>query len=283
MTTALTLPTNAIDINKAFGFSSDRPKPEIPSLKVNGTDDDDGTSAPKGTFVYDDGDRVLYAQDVTIRTFLKGMQYRMYHPKDKLKNDVSIIGNSFRVEFRSTSGKIACGKLSKKKYEELGAAATTEQKELQDLVKCKLLIFGLVSGKFTNLDTKEDVVVKDELFVWVTSQSAFMPMDQAISGIEKERRPVPCTPIRIKLKKEKNGSVTYYVPMPDVLNEVIPLNGEVDLANLEKIKNYVTSTNKYVEGKYNEALKSKTMDADFASVGTTIEAKAVVADDEIPF
>lgn len=269
-----TLPKNAVDINKMFGFEG-KPIPILPILKINGSDEDEGITAPKGTFVYDNGKDVLYSTEVTIRTFLKGLQYRLYHPTDKTQNDFSIIANSFRAEFRSASGRIACGKLPKKQYAELGDNASTQQKHLQDNVKCKLILFGLISGKFTNVETKEEVTLEDELFIWVTSQSSFMPLDQAVTGIEKERRPVPCTPIKIKLKKEKNGSVTYYTPIPEVLKDSIELNAERDIPKLEKIKQYVVDTNKHIDDKYNAAIKDKNMDKYFANLGEILEGKIV--------
>lgn len=267
-----TIPVKAVDINKAFGFEG-RTAPQIPTLKINGSDEEEGISAPKGNFVWDNGTDILYAPEITIRTFLKTIQYRRYHPTDKAQNDVSIIANSFRAEFRSTSGKIACGKLSKRKYEELGDNVSPVQKELQDEVKCKLILFGLVSGEFTNVETKEKVHLEDELFIWVTSQSSFMLMDKVITGIERERRPVPCTPIKIELKKEKNGQVTFFTPITKVLNKAVKLNGEIDMAHLEKIKAYVSDTNSYVEKKYNDAIKAGNIDREFANLGEILDGK----------
>lgn len=260
---------NAAALNKAFGFQG-RPKPSIPVLKINGADDEDGVRAPKGTFVYDDGDRVLYAPAVAIRTFVKAYQYRLY-TKEKDKNDMSIIGKDFKTEFRSMSGRIACGKMGKKKYFELGENVSSTQKFLQDNVKCKLLVFGLVSGTFTDLDTKKEVKVEDALFSWVVSQSGFMPIDGAITGIEKERRPVPLTPIKVTLKKDKNGSVTFFSPIPEVQNTTANLIVERDGGFLAQINGFIDDTNEFIESKYNASVKAKTDDNNFAEVGKTIE------------
>ena len=284
-TALATIPTNAIDINKAFGFESNKPKPTIPTLKINGADEEEGVSAPKDTFVYEDGEHILYSTEVTIRTFYKGMQYRRYDSKDKTKNDMSIIANTFNAEFRSISGRLACGKIANKKFAELGSLATTEQKELQDSVKCKLILMGMVSGKFTNVDTKEEVVMEDKLFIWVTPQSAFMPLDQVIKGIEKERRAIPCTKIKLKLKKEKQGQVTYFIPQPEVLSDVVNLSAEVDLPSLAKINKYIADNNAHVNSKYDEALKIKSLDSNFATAGEILEGKKINDDfgSDIPF
>lgn len=286
MSTELALvENNPVQMNKLFGFSN-RPKPVIPVLRINGEDEEAGT-APKGTFVYDDGDKVLYANDVEIRAFLKGYQYRIFTKELK---DTSIIALNFQQEFRSMSGKFACGKMNKKKYAQLekDGSVSLEQKFLQDNVKCKLIVFGVVSGNFHDVDTKDKVEIKDKLFVWSVAQSAFMSVDGAIVGIEKERRAIPLTPIKITLKKEKNGQVTYFQPIPVVTGETAKLDIKRDSEYLSKIKEFIKDTNEHVNEKFNEAIKGKTENDNFSKVTKTVQGKVKVIDpldlnDEVPF
>lgn len=269
-----TLGNSAQEINKLFGFTGARMKPSIPVLKINGADDDEGTTAPKGTFVLDDGDKVLYTETVKIRSFKKAYQYRLFDKDDKTKSDMSAIEEGFKGEFRSTSGRLACGKMNKKSYAALGSSVSAIQKYLQDNVKCKLLVFGLVSGTFTDLDTKASIEVKDELFHWVVPQSGFIAIDQAITGIEKERRAVPLTPIQLKLKKEKYGQVTYFVPMPEVLPSTEQFELERDKGYVAEIAKFIADTNTHVNARYNEATKQHHEDSEFANVGEILEGKA---------
>lgn len=273
-----TLQNNPVAINKAFGFSG-RPKPAIPVLRVNGADDEEGTKAPKGSFVLDDGDRILHAKSITIRSFLKAYQYRIFDQDDKTKNDMSIIANSFDTEFRSVSGRIACGRISKKAYTALGDRATTQQQYFQKKTKCKLLVFGLVSGEFTDLDTKHTIKVEDALFVWVVAQSGYNTIDPCIKGIEKERRPVPLTPIKLTLKKEKYGDNTYFVPIPDVQTNTVPLMPDRDQAYLGQIQTFVTTNNDHVNKKYAEVHSGKVQTENFKNVGEIIEGKSTTPDD----
>lgn len=281
---------NPVKLNELFGFEG-RPKPVIPILRIEGSDDEEGVvKAPKGSFVYDDGSRLLHAKEVSIRSFLKAYQYRRFDPKEPAKNDVSIIAPNFKAEFISTSGLLACGKLSKKVFEQIASTASAEQKEAQEKVKCKLLIFGVLSGDFVDVDTREKVKVEDALFTWIVSQSGFMSMDGTITGIEKERRGVPLTPIDITLKKEKTGQVTFFVPIPVVSTETAMLDVERDVEYLRKIKDFVAANNRHVTEKYNEAIKNKLQNEKFATLGEIIEGKAKhaktalpVPDDEIPF
>jgi hypothetical protein len=268
---------NPEKLNQLFGYES-RPKPVIPFLKINGSDEEEGVNAPKGTFTYDDGERILYANEVVIRSFVKAYQYRLFDPANKESTDSSIIGLSFKDEFRSASGRIACGRMSKKAFEAIGENATTQQKYFQEKAKCKLLVFGVVSGEFTDLDTKKKVEVKDQLFSWVVSQSGFVDIDGTIKGIGKERRPIPLTPIRLSLKKEKNGSVTYFIPVPHVINETVALVADRDAEYLAKVKNFITETNQSINAKYNEAIKLRAENENFAEV-TTIDGTAKVIDD----
>lgn len=270
------LQNNAVELNKAFGFQG-RPKPPIPMLKINGADEEDG-KAPKGTLVYDDGERILYAADCTIRTFVKRFQYRLFDAKNPDAKDMSIIFNDFRQELRSTSGRMACGKMGKKAYLDLGDNVSSQQKYYQDNAKCKLLIFGLLSGKFTDVDTKKEVELKDALFSWIVSQSGYMAMDSAIKGIEKERRPVPLTEIKITLKKDKMGSVTFFTPVPEVTANVAPLVAERDAGYLKQINKFINDTNDIVNERFTAATKDKGNNDNFAEVG-----KNTIDDDTIPF
>lgn len=280
MSTDLALVANdAVKLNKLFGYQG-RPKPPIPVLKVNGSDEEEGKTAPKGTFTYDDGEKVLYANICTVRSFVKAYQYRLFDGKNPDNKDMSIIFNNFGQELRSMSGLMACGKMNKKAYISLGANVSTQQKYLQDNVKCKLIIFGVVSGKFTDVETKKEVDLKDALFSWVVSQSGYMAMDQAVTSIEKERRPIPLTEINLTLKKDKNGSVTYFFPVPVVSDKSVPLVAERDSDYLKRINKFISDTNTVVNDSYNEVIKGKSNDNSFAKVSETINS---ISDDSIPF
>lgn len=280
------LSNNAVELNKAFGFGS-KVKPSIPWLRIEGADDEEGVvKAPKGTFVYDDGDRMLYAEEVHIRAFVRSYQYKLFDKKNKDKNDQSIIGLDFDTEYRSTSGRIACGKLSKKRLKELGKNISADQEYYQTNVKCKLMVFGLVTGTFTNVDTKEKVQLADELVLWGVSQSAFMSISETLKGIEKERRPVPLTPIRLSLKKEKFGQVVYYMPIPHVETRSVEFVPDRDTTYLKRIQTFISDSNDYVNARYSEAIKSGNQNADFATVSNTAKSKdadPLELDDEIPF
>lgn len=271
---------NAVAINKMFGFDS-KQKPQIPSLKIEGSADEEGVvKAPKGTFVYDDGDKLLFAEEVHIRSFIRAFQYRLYDGDNKDKSDQSIIGQDFDTEYRSISGRISCGKLGKKKVKELGKNMSKEQQYFQDKVKCKLMIFGLVSGNFTNVDTKEKVQLEDQLILWVCPQSAFISIAETLKGIEKERRPVPLTPIRLSLKKEKNGAVTYYMPIPHVETRMATFVVDRDKEYLRRITEFIAGTNDYVNTKYNEALKSSTQNDNFATVDKAVKVEGALFTDD---
>ena len=106
---------SANKINEMMGFVS-TPKPQIPAFKVNGSDDDDGLKAPKGTFVYDDGDRVLYATEAHIRVFFMGYQYRYYAKEKDVKSDASIIAVSYtHLRAHETRHDLVCRLLLEKK------------------------------------------------------------------------------------------------------------------------------------------------------------------------
>lgn len=274
---------NAVAINKLFGFDSTFER-DIPVLRIEGADDEEGiVKAPKGTFVYDDGKTLLYCPEVHFRAYVQTYQYRLYDKDNRENNDMSIIGKDFKTEYRSTSGRIACGKLSKKRLQ--GVELTPAQQFYQDNAKCKLIIFGVASGEFTNVDTKEKTKVEDGLCVWTVSQAAFMSIAETLKGIEKERRPIPLTPIRLSLKREKNGQVTYYVPIPHVETRTAKFVVERDQEYLGRITKYIKDTNDFVNNKYQEAVKAHSENDNFAAVAPTVATGAdpLDLDDVVPF
>lgn len=283
------LQNNPVELNKAFGFEG-RPKPPIPLLYINSSDDDEGMSPPKGTFVLNDGDRLIFSTEITIRSFVKAYQYRLFDKDNKANSDMSIIANSFKEEFRSMSGRLACGKMNNKAFKDLGDNVSTQQKYYQDNTKCKLMVFGLVSGAFIDLDNKENIALKDALFMWLVPQSNFMAIDGVITGIAKERRPVPLTPIKLTLVKEKYGSNTYYSAVPSVTTDTVKLEADKDLAHLSKVKDFIKDTNKVINDKYNAATRGRNENDNFAEVAKAsdvVNGKAKVVDpffeDSIPF
>lgn len=270
---------NAVEVNKLFGFANTVER-EIAVLRIEGAEDEEGVvKAPKGSFVYDTGMKQFHASEVHFRAYVKAFQYRLYDKDNRDNNDMSIIGKDFTTEYRSASGRIACGKLSKKKAADLGDSVSKQQQYYQDNVKCKLLVFGVVSGDFTDVDTKEKVKLEDKLCIWTVSQSAFISIAETLKGIEKERRPVPLTPIRLSLKKERNGTVTFYAPIPHVetrtVNFVLPRDEEY----LQTIQKFIQDTNEYVGGKYHEAVQSASRNDNFAEVKKV--AKGSMPDDPL--
>lgn len=267
---------SAAKLNAMMGFVT-RQKPVIPLLRLNSGDDEDANNAPSDTIVYDDGDNLLYTKTANIRVFFQGFQYRVFDQEKKKHTDMSIIAPNFDAEFRSMSGKIACGKLSKKKFEELGNKATAAQVEAQKKVKCKLILFGLVSGTFTNNETKAEVEITDQLFIWTVSGSAFIDMADIIKGIGKERRAIASTPIKLTLAKKKEGKVVYYVPISEVLADTVKMVPE-NMKHMDSIKNYVKDTNDYIESRYNNANRVGAENGKFAQVGKVIDGVATEVD-----
>lgn len=272
MSTEITLAQdNPTKINKLFGFEG-RPKPLIPLLKISGEDEEKGVTPPKGSFVYDDGDRVLHSKAIMIRVFTQGYQYRLWDNEDKSKTDASIIAKSFREEFRSMSGRIACGKLSTKVALAMGDNMTAQQKYFQDKVKCKLIVFGLVSGTFVDMDTNAQVDVEDLPFMWNMGQSGFMDTVNVIKGIEKERRAVPQTPIAVGLAKKKQGAVTYFTPAYTVTTQVAPMVAARDLPFLAEITKYINDTNAVVNQRYSAAVAGMAQNTNFAEVDAVVNS-----------
>lgn len=280
------------DLNHQLGISRDK-GPRTPRLKINASADDDNEKPlPLGTFYIDevvDGKDAprAYTKEVSIRIVTRVYQFQHFDQEKKKLLDESVMRTSLFAEFPSRSGKMKCGKLSKKQVE--GNTLSSEQAKLQKDVKCRQIMFCLVSYKGTTQDGTE-IEYKDKPCLWVVSQSAWTTMDEVLQSFEKQKRAALRYPVTLGLKKEKNGNVTYYNPVPKITNDAVTLS-QVDVDAVNTSKALIDDVNSKVMEAWNKAIKGETTADDVRSENLAEEVGAVVVkkskkddlDDEIPF
>lgn len=265
---------NAEELNAQLGFNTRKQQP-FPYLKINReAEDDNGNTLPVGTFYIDDGvNERVYSKNIEFKILFRGYQYINYNADTKRLVDSSVILPTFFGEFKSTSGKIACGRLSKKRMDEGGAhLATQEQLSLQKSVKLKTMLFGTVSYKGKTQDGTE-VEVVDQLVMYKPSASAAMEFDKVIKSIVAEGRAVANTTLAIKTKREKNGDNVYYVPVVTIEQGAGSVVKNA-FALVTKVLEFVKANNTFVEERYAKALKGGA-----ASVASDMSAAMPVSDE----
>lgn len=287
------LPANLNDVsdeelNAALGISHDNGFDNVTRLKINKDAEDDQEKAlPMGTFfiVKKDTPRV-YAKEITMRIVTRVFQYQHFDQTVKKMLDQSVLNSDLFGEFPSSSGKVKCGKLSKKQLE--GVNVSEAQAKVQKDVKCRMFIFGLVSYKGNTQDGTE-VSYVDEPVLWVPGQSGWKIMNDVLESFEKQKRAGIKYPVTIKLKKEKNGAVTYYVPVPSIGSEPVKLT-QVDSIAISSAMEYVKSVNNKIMTDYRRAHSKAPHENDNTDSENVKEMGGQVRrksdpdlDDEIPF
>jgi len=276
------------ELNRQLGISQEKSGPSVPRLKINSlAEDENEKPLPMGTFFIDEKDQPrAYSKEVKIRIVTRVYQYQNYSQDDKKMLDESMMLPSLFSEFPSMSGKLKCGKLSKKKVE--GVTLSPTQAKIQKDVKCRMFVFCLVSFTGTTVDGKE-VTYADKPVLWVPSQSAFVIVGDVMESFDKQKRAAIKYPVSLKLKKEKNGNVVYYNPVPTILNEAVALT-QVDVDAINSARDFISGVNKRVKEAYDRSLNKAANDSDVETAETVVSIGANVTktsskdlDDEIPF
>lgn len=279
------------ELNQALGITQEK-GPRVARLKINAeAEDENEKPLPLGTFYIDeviDGKDAprAYSKTASIRIVTRVFQFQNYDQEARKMVDESVMRTSLFAEFPSKSGKMKCGKLGKKQVE--GNTLSAAQTKLQKDVKCRMITFCLVSFTGTRQDGTE-VVYKDKPVLWVPSQSAWTIMDDVLKSFEKQKRAVIKYPVTMTLKKEKNGNVTYYNPVPSISNEAVVLT-EADMEAVQTSQAFVKDTNARVMSEYNRVINSRNKveedtgtEETVKELGGTVVKKGTDLDDEIPF
>lgn len=279
------------ELNQALGITQEK-GPRVARLKINAdAEDENEKPLPLGSFYIDeviDGKDAprAYAKKVDIRIVTRVFQFQNYDQTARKMVDESVMRTSLFAEYPSKSGKMKCGKLGKKQVE--GNTLSPEQTKLRKDVKCRMITFCLVSFTGTTQDGTE-VVYKDKPVLWVPSQSAWTIMDDVLKSFEKQKRAAIKYPVALTLKKEKNGNVTYYNPVPAISNEPVVLV-EADMEAVQSANEFVKSTNGRVMESYNSVINSRNAAKEDGNtselvkeVGGEVVKNNKDMDDEIPF
>lgn len=286
-----------VELNKLLGID-----PNITSgggttrLLINAlSEDDEGKALTMGSFYLTNlagQEEPIYAKEVTIRVLMPSYQYRQWDAKEEKIVAQSIMSNSLNAEFISDNGKIRCGKLTKAKAEK--GPLTPEQLKLQEEVKCKLSLWVLVSYTGKTQDGRE-AEVADVPALWTLSQSGFREAATLLEGFTKGKRSPLRYDVKVTLRKEKNGSVIYYIPIFVVDSEAKPLpNNVADL--IKNVGEFIKRVNVKITDGYNTVLSGEKKTTDAVDVvkefnrpmpnsrkGKTIDVVPEELNDELPW
>jgi len=246
------------------------------ALTVTDEEGDEHIKVPVGAYkvTMPDGE-IVYSKTITIRLFSQRQQWQRY---DKPANTMhkTLLHANLNVDLKDTTGKFNLGRPSGyiKDFESLPEA----MKGIIRSVKRVKVILGMVS-----LDKATDElgnVLKDyneemPFVMDVRNNESIKAIDSAISQIIARK----LTPIEhtIKLgndKRELASGSKYAIIVPSLGGKVS--YGTGDSETLRSFLDWVTSTNNYIESKFDEMSSESISPEDAALVGSIVEVKEFV-------
>lgn len=236
----------------------------LPTLKINteavsekiNSETDEPYTVPVGTYmIVQDGNKV-YAKTALFRPFLNTFQY-MTFDGGKYVNKSTIIKN-FNEDALDELGGTRCGKLPRKELETLKAKNLISADDLkkQESTICYRGLYGLVTFEEAVTETGEKTTVENLPCIWRTSRSNFNAAKNALDAITKMKHLYFQHWLQLdKPKREKNGSVVYYlINAEPILNKEVEFTSE-DMLTFKHFQETIDRENKMVAEKWRNKKK----------------------------
>jgi len=246
-------------------------------LKINRDfEDDDGKALPSGTFTLNvDGENV-YAKTIKFQLFMQRYQYIHYDQTEGEFVGKSVMANNLypQTEVHDSNGTMRCGSVPSAKRDNLTVEQATKQRD----IKCYRMLFGKVTFNDAVNAKGEKREVANMPIIWKARGANFMPISVPLDALTAQRKPFIYYDMIVSLKKEKNGSVIYYVGTFSSPNGPLDF-GEDDQNLLADFNSYIETENKDVMKDYDSALRSSGNIIDAESTTVTMDD---VLNDDIP-
>ena len=118
---------------------------------------------------------------------------------------------------------------------------------------CNQILYSKSSGTIKDADGNE-VEIKDEPVVAYFKRYGFIPMNDFINNLTKQNKIMQKCEINLATNRHKNGSVTYWTPMPTLKGVVNTISDE-DKDLMSKFVDTVKGHNENVMNQHREAAK----------------------------
>lgn len=254
----------------------------FPFVTINRQDeDDDGNVIPKGTYVLTEPEtkELVYGNPAYFRPFIQTFQYRVYDAGQEQFTNKTILFKSFNDEAFDELGGLSCGKVNRKKWEQL----TKDEQEQQRAIKCRRLMFGTISmnGVFKRKakEPERTVELKDVPVIWVSQGNSFIPVGDAISAMTNKNKLMFNYKLELTTKREKNGSNVYYIAdaKPMLKEKPIALSKE-DMELMKSFQEYITQENSFVMEKWERAHRKQSANKNSKDLDLVAELSAPADD-----
>lgn len=222
------------------------------TLNINKhAEDDDGNPTPVGTYssYSPEHQAPVFFPTAEFRPLMRAFQYRVWNADKQEYSNRSIMFKSWSDEAFDEQGGLACGKVAKRKLDQL----TDAEKEVQKKIKARIILFGLLNATG---QTAKGVAVEfaNTPVMWSASGSSFMLLSEPIDRLDR----VPMFTKSFSLAKptrKKEGQTVWYVPTFDWSAAAFKLD-EAAIDGIKKAQAYIDETNAEIISKWT-AVKSK--------------------------
>jgi hypothetical protein len=223
----------------------------LPRLNINyDAETEDGRTLPRGAWkMYLDG-RFIYAEKVNVRFILRTFEYSLWDQETGTFSSKSVQKPTMSGMFPSTDGINKAGRLTREEEDKLDKDDPAYLRSRA--VACNQVIYGKVSGAFKDADGNE-VAISEQPVVSYFKRSGFIPVNDFINGLTQQKKLMQKCDISLSTHRHKNGSVTFWTPVPAFVGEVSITQEDKDLMTMfaETVKGH----NESVMNQYREAVK----------------------------
>jgi len=223
----------------------------LPRLNINyDAETEDGQTLPRGAWkMYLDG-RFIYADKVSFRPILRTFEYSVWDQESGTFSSKSVQKPTLSGMFPDTTGGNKCGRLTREEEDRLPKDDIAYLNSRA--VVCNQVLYGKISGEFKTADGTA-VKIEDQAVVAYFKRSGFKPINDFIGGLSKQKKLMQKCEISLTTHRHKNGSVTFWTPVPTLEKEVDITDQDKELMGMfaETVKGH----NENVMNQYREAVK----------------------------
>jgi hypothetical protein len=223
----------------------------LPRININyDAETEDGQTLPRGAWkMYLDG-RFIYAEKVTFRPILRTFEYSVWDQESGTFSSKSVQKPTLSGMFPDTTGGNKCGRLTREEEDRLPKDDIAYLNSRA--VVCNQVLYGKISGDFKTADGTS-VKIEDQPVVAYFKRSGFKPISDFIGGLSKQKKLMQKCEISLTTHRHKNGSVTFWTPVPALEKEVDITDQDKELMGLfaETVKGH----NENVMNQHREAVK----------------------------
>ena len=197
----------------------------LPRININyDAETEDGKSLTRGSWkMYLDG-RFLYADKVSIRPILRTFEYSLWDQDTGTFSSKTVQKTSLSGMFPASDGVNKAGRLTRDEEDKLSKDDPDYLRSRA--VVCNQVIYAKISGTFKDADGVVTEIT-DQPIVSYFKRSGYKPIGDFIDSLAKQKKLMQKCSVSLTTHKHKNGSVTYWTPVP-------ALEGEVSITDEDK-------------------------------------------------